>query len=93
MMVLSVNADDTAPVPAKMSAIVSISEHSSLTTFVMKGSSLYLLPKYLLLLIKDVLYVFVSATLICVSSAYTLYQLYNIASPIKWTLYVLKKLG
>ena len=50
-------------------------------------------PKYLLLFIKDVLYAFVSATLICVSSTYTLYQLYNIASPIKRTLYILEKLG
>ena len=48
MIILSVNADATAPVPAKISAMVLISEHSSFTTPVMKGRSLYLFPKYLI---------------------------------------------
>ena len=55
-MTLSVKAEDTAPVPAKMSAMDVMSGHSSLTTPVINGNNLYLLPKYLLLLINDVLY-------------------------------------
>lgn len=57
MSVLSINAEDTAPVPAKMSATEVISGHCSSTTFVINGNSLYLLPKYRRLLMDDVRYV------------------------------------
>ena len=57
MSVLSINAEDTAPVPAKMSATEVMSGHCSSTTFVINGNSLYLLPKYRRLLMDDVRYV------------------------------------
>lgn len=57
MSALSINAEDTAPVPAKMSATEVISGHCSSTTFVINGNSLYLLPKYRRLLMDDVRYV------------------------------------
>ena len=70
-MTLSVNAEDTAPVPAKMSAMDVMSGHSSFTTPVINGNNLYLLPKYLLLLINDVLYSFVlTATAISLTQTY-----------------------
>ena len=56
MIVLSVNADETAPVPANISANVKISVVFSCIVPLMKSNSLYLFPKYLLLLIFVVLY-------------------------------------
>ena len=51
MIFLLVKADATAPVPANISATVDIFLHSFFTTSVIKGKSLYLLPKYLRLFI------------------------------------------
>ena len=55
---LSIKAEATAPVPAKISATVFIFLHSFSTTLVINGSNLYLLPKYLRLFILVVLYSF-----------------------------------
>jgi hypothetical protein len=45
MMRLSVNAEATAPVPAKISATEEMFSQFSVTTDVMNGKSLYLFPR------------------------------------------------
>lgn len=77
MIVLPQKADETAPVPAKISATDSTGPQCSSTVRVIKGKSLYLLPRYRRLLICDVLKVVSVFAAICFRPPFSVFIIAN----------------